>query len=112
MPSNAPNLLSADQRAAFIQIPANMTDREIARYYTFTAEDLAIIKRRRRDENQLGFAVQLAVVRFPGRTLTEIPSIPAHILAYIAHQVGVEESALAHYGARENTLYEHLDKIR
>jgi len=52
------------------------------------------------------------VLRFPGRTITEIPSIPARMLAYIAHQVGVDGTAFAHYGTRENTIYEHLDEIR
>jgi len=112
MPSKSPDLLTPEQRAAFVRIPDDLPDREIARYYTFTPDDLAVIKRRRRAANKLGFAVQLAVLRFPGRTITELPSIPARMLAYIAHQVGVDGTVFAHYGTRENTLYEHLDEIR
>src|SRR6266508_4049705 len=112
MPSKSPDLLTPEQRAAFVRIPDDLSDREIARYYTFTPDDLAVIKRHRRPANKLGFAVQLAVLRFPGRTITELPSIPARMLAYIAHQVGVDGAAFAHYGTRENTIYEHLDEIR
>ena len=112
MPSKSPDLLTPEQRAAFVRIPDDLSDREIARYYTFTPDDLVVIKRRRRPANKLGFAVQLALLRFPGRTITEIPSIPVQILAYIAHQIGVEGTAFAHYGTRENTIYEHLDEIR
>src|SRR6266508_3228623 len=112
MPSKSPDLLTPEQRAAFVRIPDDLSDREIARYYTFTPDDLVVIKRRRRPANKLGFAVQLALLRFPGRTITEIPSIPVQILAYIAHQVGVEGTAFAHYGTRKNTIYEHLDEIR
>ncbi len=112
MPSKSPDLLTPEQRAAFVRIPDDLADREIARYYTFTPDDLAVIKRRRRAANKLGFAVQLAVLRFPGRTITELPSIPARLLAYIAQQVGVDGAIFAHYGMRENTIYEHLDEIR
>ncbi|MBE3570027.1 MAG: DUF4158 domain-containing protein [Bacillales bacterium] len=35
-------------------------------YYTFSKPDLEIINKQKRDENRLGFAVQLAVLRNPG----------------------------------------------
>ncbi|MCR6869412.1 DUF4158 domain-containing protein, partial [Bacillus thuringiensis] len=35
-------------------------------YYTFSKRDLEIINKRRREENRLGFAVQLAILRYPG----------------------------------------------
>ena len=59
----------------------------IVRHYTFSPEDLALIRRRRRDANRLGFAVHLAYQRFPGRVLgiEEIPS--AGVLSFIAGQL-------------------------
>jgi len=113
MPTDkTPTLLPPAQRAQFVRIPDDLSDREIARFYTFTAPELAVIKRQRRPVNQLGFAVQLAVLKFPGRTLTDLPDIPVRVLDYIAGQVRVPPTALADYGRRENTLYEHLDEIR
>lgn len=41
-------------------------------YYTFSKRDLEIINKRRREENRLGFAVQLAVLRYPGWPYTHI----------------------------------------
>jgi len=41
-----------------------------------------------------------------------MPDIPVRVLSYIAGQVRVPATALADYGQRENTLYEHLDEIR
>lgn len=112
MGTKSPDLLRPEQRALFVRIPPDLSDRDIARFYTFSPHDLALIKQRRRSQNRLGFAVQLAVLRFPGRTLTEIPPIPLRVLAYIAHQVEVPVSAFERYGVRQSTVYEHLDELR
>ncbi len=90
----------------------DLSDREITRYYTFTQKELDLIHRRRRPSNRLGFAVQLALLHFPGRTLMEVKEVPKAILSAIADQVAVPVSAFAGYGARENTLYEHTDELR
>ena len=37
-----------------------VSQKDIVRYYTFSADDLAIIHEQREEHNQLGFAVQLA----------------------------------------------------
>jgi len=111
MATKTPRLLRPEQRQLFTRVP-DLSVREIARHYTFSPADLAIIARHRRDANRLGFAVQLALLRFPGRSLTDVPEVPAAILTHIAEQVGVKVNAFDRYGLRENTLYEHLDQIR
>ncbi|QBD83475.1 DUF4158 domain-containing protein [Ktedonosporobacter rubrisoli] len=58
------------------------------------------------------FAVQLAVLRFPGRPLRELAGVPPRVLAVIADQVQVPASTFSRYGDRDHTLYEHLDEIR
>lgn len=78
--SRIPTYLTPEQRHALTQIPADLSDREIARYYTFTQQDLDLIKQRRRLHNRLGFAVQLAVLRFPGRPLKDLAGIPSRVL--------------------------------
>ena len=76
MPTKTPRLLSPEQRDQFSRIAADLPEREIARHYTFSAADLALIRQRRRAANRLGFAVQLAVLRYPGRSLADLPEIP------------------------------------
>ena len=110
--SRTPVYLTPEQRHLFTEIPADLSDREIARYYTFNQKDLDLIKQRRRLHNRLGFAVQLAVLRFPGRPLKDLTEIPSRVLAAIADQLQIPASAFARYGDRENTIYEHLDEIR
>ena len=62
-------LLSPAQRAQFLSLPAEMNEQILARYYTLSPEDLARIRRHRRSHNKLGFAVQLAYLRFGGANL-------------------------------------------
>ncbi len=107
-----PTYLNPEQRHALTQIPSDLSERDIARYYTFTEKERELINRRRRASNRLGFAVQLALLKFPGRTLMEVKDVPRPVLTAIAEQVDVPASAFASYGERENTLYEHLDELR
>lgn len=114
MPSKSPVILIEAQRAELLQIPDDMSERELARHYTLSPDDLALIHRRRRGPNRLGFAVQLCLLRFPGRTLIELglERIPPRVIGLIARQVGVPPTALVSYGERPQTLYEHLDEIK
>ena len=49
--------MTPEQRAQFVRIPPDLSDRDIARFYTFTPQDLALIKQRRRSQNRLGFVM-------------------------------------------------------
>ena len=62
-------LLSPAPRAQFLSLPAEMSEQMLARYYTLSSEDLVRIRRHRRSQNKLGFAVQLAYLRFGGANL-------------------------------------------
>src|SRR5271165_5769484 len=66
-------ILSPQYRAALFDPPTDPA--AIVRHYTFSSEDMRLIRRRRRDANRLGFAVLLAYLRFPGRVLgaQEVP---------------------------------------
>src|SRR5690625_5445013 len=67
---------------------------------------------RRIVENLLGFAVQLAVLRYPGWPYTHIKSIPDSVIHYISKQISATPSSLSLYPQRENTLWDHLKEIR
>jgi TnpA family transposase len=112
MVAKTPRLLSAEQRDAFVRIPADLSERDLGRFYTLSRRDLQIIDRHRRPANRLGFAVQLGLLRFPGRTLADVPDVPARVVEYIAQQVGVDPAVFEQYGERNNTIFEHLDELR
>ncbi|MED1646637.1 Tn3 family transposase [Brevibacillus agri] len=85
---------------------------ELATYYTFSQHDLDIINRHRRDYNRLGFAVQLALLRYPGWSITDMKEIPDFLLDYLAKQLDIEPGVFSLYARRENTLWDHLKEIR
>ncbi|MCS1390271.1 MULTISPECIES: Tn3 family transposase [Lysinibacillus] len=103
-------LLTPDQRLGLMQIPED--EWILGTYYTFSKRDLEIINKRRREENRLGFAVQLAILRYPSWPYTHIKSIPDSVIDYISKQIGINSSSLSLYPQRENTLWDHLKEIR
>ena len=54
-------ILSPQSRAALFDPPTDPA--AIVRHYTFSPEDLALIRQRRRAANRIGFAIQLAYFR-------------------------------------------------
>lgn len=70
-------LLTKEQRLNFMKFPED--EWSIGSYYTFSKEDIEIIKKHRKEENQLGLAVQLAVLRYPGWPYTNFRCIPEEI---------------------------------
>jgi hypothetical protein len=88
------------------------TEAELVRYWTLGDEDLAIIGRRRRAHNRLGFALQLCALRYPGRVLCAGEVLSDAALSFVAEQIGTEPDVLADYGARVQTRYQQLDALR
>jgi len=59
--------LSEAQIAELFEPPMNL--RDLVRHYTLTEADLAVVLRRRGDDNRLGYALMLCLLRYPGRPL-------------------------------------------
>ncbi|MBD2628128.1 Tn3 family transposase [Trichormus variabilis] len=105
-------LLSPAQRLQFTEIPNSITSRDIARYYTFSNDELKVIKERRRPHNRLGFAVQLCYLRFPGRVWSLSEIVPESVLSYIASQLKIDPTIITEYSQRDTTRREHLVEIQ
>lgn len=103
-------LLTEPQRLAFTE-PAT-DERGMVRHYTLSAEDLALIDRRRGDPNRLGFAVMLCYLRFPGRTLRQDEQPPAAMLAFIAEQLALDPASFGDYAERDQTRRAHLVELQ
>ncbi len=104
------SLLSAAEQATLLAMPESKED--LLRFYTFNESDMALIRRRRGDANRIGFAVQLAMLRYPGHALGTGARIPQAVIEWIGGQAGVAASAWARYGAREETRREHSQELR
>ena len=102
--------LTEAQLDALLALPTD--DAVLVRHWTLSAEDLAAIGRRRRDRNQLGFAIQLCALHYPGRLPRPGELIPDKALRFVAEQLGVKPEALIAYAARFQTRYEQAEALR
>lgn len=103
-------LLSEPQRLAFTE-PAT-DERAMVRHYTLSAEDLALIDRRRGDPNRLGFATMLCYLRFPGRMLRQDEQPPAVLLAFVAEQLALDPVSFGDYAERDQTRRAHIAELQ
>ena len=95
------SILSITEKQSLIALPDNQA--EFIRHYSFSESDLSIIRQRRGDANQLGFAIQLCYMRFPGIILGIKQTPYPHLLNYVAQQLNISPNAWESYGLREIT---------
>jgi len=103
-------ILSPQSRAALFDPPTEPA--AIVRHYTFSPEDLALIHQRRRAANRLGFAIQLACFRYPGRIMRVDEKPQESILAFIAGQVDASARDFHDYAGRAQTRREHIAELQ
>jgi hypothetical protein len=103
-------ILSPQSRAALFDPPTDPA--AIVRHYTFSPADLSLIRERRRTANRLGFAVQLAYFRYPGRIMRVDEEPPENMLTFIAGQVDARAEDLRDYAGRAQTRREHLADLQ
>src|SRR3954453_14407353 len=104
------DLLSPAQRAQVMALPVSL--REYEELYTLTPADLEFVAAHRTSANQLGVAVQLCFLRYPGRAWAPEETMPAAMLRFIALQVGAEPADLLGYAERAQTRREPLGDVR
>jgi hypothetical protein len=80
--------LTGRQRSALFSLPQHEAD--LLRHYTLSDEDLQHIEARRRSRNKLGFALQLCVLRYPGRLLAPGEFIPPAVVDFIGRQLDLD----------------------
>jgi hypothetical protein len=73
-------LLSPEERQALLGIPDD--EASLIRHYTLSPQDRLQAEVRRRSHNQLGYAVQLCLMRYPGRIHGVEETAPAAMVAY------------------------------
>jgi hypothetical protein len=76
--------------------------------------DRDLIALRRTKAHQLGFAVQMCIVRYVGRFLVDDPlDVPWPVIEHLAAQLRIEDpSVVKRYTERLKTAYEHAWEIR
>jgi hypothetical protein len=76
-------------------------------------EDRALVVRRRGEHMKLGFALQLATVRWLGTFLEDPLEVPGAVLDFVAGQLGISNpSQVKRYTERTKTRFDHQWEIR
>ncbi len=99
-------LLKAQDRQTLFDIPAD--EDSLIRHYCLSPTDRLEVIVRRREHNRLGFAVQLCLMRYPGRPLMANERPPQAMLHYIAEQIGANPASFDLYAHREETRMNHV----
>src|SRR5438270_13150129 len=86
--------------------------RELVRYYTLSAADLAAIRRCRGDHNRLGHALMLCYLRYPGRPLQAGERPPRPLLLFVAEQIDALPEAIEDYRAAERNRQGHMAELQ
>ena len=83
------DFLTTTQRQRYGRYPDSLSPDELARNFHLDDDDREWIANKRRDSSRLGFALQLATVRFLGTFLEDPVDVPPAVLHALAAQTNV-----------------------
>lgn len=107
------NFLTEEQNQTYARYPVTLIPEQLDKYFYLDDKDKALIAACRRDYNKLGYALQLATVRFLGTFLSNPIDVPAEVKNYMAKQLGIKlPKDLACYLERKATRSTHCNEIK
>jgi hypothetical protein len=98
-------LLTNEERQALLGIPLDPDG--MARRFTLSRADQDLVAGRRRDNNRIGFAVQLALLRYPGVALAQPEQPVEPLVRWLAKQLEVPAEPFDEYAHRPQTMTDH-----
>ncbi len=102
-------LLTDEERTALLGIPADPD--ALARLFTPSRADRALVAERRGDANRLGCAVQLALLRHPGTALAYLDQPADTLVAWMARHLDIPAVAFTEYARRPQTMTDHARQL-
>lgn len=102
-----------DERRRLGSLRREWTPELLGRHFVLSAVDLGETRRCRGDENKLGFALTLLLVRFLNSAAVSPEQMPEAVVDFVSTQVEAEPAALSAYGTRRpQTRDDHAKRIR
>ena len=102
-------LLTDEERQALFGFPIDLDG--LTRCFTLSRSDRELVAERRNGTSRLGYAVQLALLRHPGTTLTNLGRPVEPLVAWMAEQLDIPASAFARYARRTQTVTDHARQL-
>ncbi len=84
------SFLSEAERLRFNSFPKDLSTNDLIAHFTLSNNDLRQIPKSSTPPNQLGFAIQLLLLRFFGFYLADFGSVPNSVIEFVASQIGIE----------------------
>jgi len=107
------DFLTADQERSYGRYAGELSRAQLGQYFHLDDRDRGVIDQLREDHTRLGYAAQLATVRFLGTFLVDPRDVPPAAVAYLAGQLDIADpTCLARYLDRPATHHEHTADIR
>lgn len=106
------SFLTSTQREQYCNYPEEISTEAIGRHFHLDDEDLRWIASKRRDSSRLGYALQLATVRFLGAFLDDPTAVPGPVVQSVAKQIGVSDSSCLDAYKKTEQRWRHTSEIR
>ncbi len=108
----AGQFLTHAERQRYEQVPSFISHEDLNQYFYLSDTDSALIKEQRGNEQRIGFACQLCLIRFMGFLTDDWEAtVPKIVLEHLSEQLGTLPSDLKNYSTRRNTRADHLQSI-
>ena len=106
------SFLTDNERDRLQRFPAEISSSDITAFFTFSEDDLVIVRKQRGEHNRLGFGLHLCILRYLGFFLEELTHIPEPVVTYVSQQLHTDPVSLKLYGNRQKTRSEHEQEIQ
>jgi TnpA family transposase len=106
------DFLTTTQRQRYGRYPDSLSPDELARHFHLDDDDREWIANKRRDSSRLGFALQLATVRFLGNFLEDPADVPSAVLHTLAVQTNVADLTCVAAYRQSEQRWRHTTEIR
>ena len=100
------SLLNDADRKRFFEAPDD--EAALIRLYSLSDDDRDLVLSKRGARNQLGMAVQISLLRYPGFGLRLESEAPAPLIQFLARQISAPWQVFQDYARRDTTRREHF----
>ena len=87
--------------------PPEISDAELAQYFSLSPRDVRAILTRRGDHHRLGWALHLCCLRWLGRQVTTFVGLPVSAIVAVAHQLNIAPTVLSTYAPDQRRWQYH-----